>query len=134
MAHGPGETGCENPEHTRPPTADRGRTERTLSTLPGARAVHHIAYTVPDLEQAVSFFVDVIGAELAYRLGPVEDAEGDWMTRKLGVHPRASAHIAMLRLGPVGNLELFEYTAPDQDHGRPLNSDWGGHHFALYVD
>ncbi|MFD4522529.1 nitroreductase/quinone reductase family protein [Streptomyces sp. NPDC058470] len=105
-----------------------------MSTLPGARAVHHIAYTVPDLEQAVSFFVDVIGAELAYRLGPVEDAEGDWMTRKLGVHPRASAHIAMLRLGPVGNLELFEYTAPDQDHGRPLNSDWGGHHFALYVD
>ncbi|MEV5886361.1 nitroreductase/quinone reductase family protein [Streptomyces sp. NPDC052020] len=105
-----------------------------MSTLPGARAVHHIAYTVPDLEQAVSFFVDVLGAELAYRLGPVEDPEGDWMTRKLGVHPRASAHIAMLRLGPVTNLELFEYTAPDQDRGRPRNSDWGGHHFALYVD
>lgn len=105
-----------------------------MSALPGARAVHHIAYTVPDLEQAVGFFVDVLGAELAYRLGPVEDPEGDWMTRKLGVHPRASAHIAMLRLGPVTNLELFEYTAPDQDRGRPRNSDWGGHHFALYVD
>ncbi|WP_232108390.1 MULTISPECIES: nitroreductase/quinone reductase family protein [Streptomyces] len=105
-----------------------------MSTLPGARAVHHIAYTVPDLDQAVRFFVDVIGAELAYRLGPVEDQEGDWMTRKLGVHPRASAKIAMLRLGPVTNLELFEYTAPDQDHSRPRNSDWGGHHFALYVD
>ncbi|WP_158711478.1 nitroreductase/quinone reductase family protein [Streptomyces xylophagus] len=105
-----------------------------MSTLPGARAVHHIAYTVPDLEQAVTFFIEVIGAELAYRLGPVEDSEGDWMTRKLGVHPRASAHIAMLRLGPVTNLELFEYTAPDQDRARPRNSDWGGHHFALYVD
>lgn len=105
-----------------------------MSALPGARAVHHIAYTVPDLEEAVRFFVDVIGAELAYRLGPVEDREGDWMTRKLGVHPRASAHIAMLRLGPVTNLELFEYTAPDQDRARPRNSDWGGHHFALYVD
>ncbi|MFG3108763.1 nitroreductase/quinone reductase family protein [Streptomyces tendae] len=105
-----------------------------MSTLPGARAVHHIAYTVPDLEQAVTFFVDVIGAELAYRLGPVEDREGDWMTRKLGVHPRASAHIAMLRLGPVTNLELFEYTAPDQDRRRPRNSDWGGHHLAIHVD
>ncbi|MFF0017473.1 nitroreductase/quinone reductase family protein [Streptomyces sp. NPDC005374] len=105
-----------------------------MSTLPGARAVHHIAYTVPDLDQAVSFFVDVIGAELAYRLGPVEDTEGDWMTRKLGVHPNASAQIAMLRLGPVTNLELFEYTAPDQDRRQPRNSDLGGHHFALYVD
>lgn len=105
-----------------------------MTTLPGARAVHHIAYTVPDLDQAVSFFVDVIGAELAYTLGPVEDREGDWMTRKLGVHPAASAKIAMLRLGPVTNLELFEYSAPDQDRARPRNSDWGGHHFAIYVD
>jgi len=67
-----------------------------LSTLPGARAVHHIAYTVPDLEQAVSFFVDVIGAELAYRLGPVEDAEGDWMTRKTETVARRDARLAAL--------------------------------------
>ncbi|RBL80330.1 VOC family protein, partial [Streptomyces cavourensis] len=47
-----------------------------MSRIPGARAVHHIAYTVPDLDQAVDFFTEVIGAELAYRLGPVEDPEG----------------------------------------------------------
>ncbi|MFJ8882602.1 VOC family protein [Streptomyces sp. NPDC102402] len=105
-----------------------------MSGIPGARAVHHIAYTVPDLDQAVDFFTQVIGAELAYRLGPVEDPDGDWMTEKLGVHPRASAQIAMLRLGPATNLELFAYTSPDQDRTRPRNSDWGGHHFAIYVD
>ncbi|WP_424887168.1 VOC family protein [Streptomyces sp. XH2] len=105
-----------------------------MSGIPGARAVHHIAYTVPDLQQAVDFFVDVIGAELVYRLGPVEDPDGDWMRRKLGVHPGASAHIAMLRLGPVTNLELFAYTAPDQNRSLPRNSDWGGHHFAVYVE
>ncbi|MFI9818104.1 VOC family protein [Saccharothrix variisporea] len=102
--------------------------------IPGARAVHHVAYTVPDLDQAVRFFVDVIGAELVYELGPVEDPDGDWMTRKLGVDPKASTNIAMLRLGPVTNLELFEYTAPDQRRELPRNSDWGGHHLAIHVE
>jgi catechol 2,3-dioxygenase-like lactoylglutathione lyase family enzyme len=105
-----------------------------MTGIPGARAVHHVAYTVPDLDQAVEFFVDVIGAELAYRLGPVEDPGGDWMTRKLGVHAEAATHIAMLRLGPALNLELFEYTAPDQQRTLPRNSDWGGHHLAIHVE
>ncbi|UQA56800.1 VOC family protein [Polyangium aurulentum] len=102
--------------------------------IPGARNVHHVAYTVPDLDQAVGFFVDVIGAELLYRIGPVEDREGDWMNRKLDVHPRASTRIAMLRLGPVTNLELFEYASPDQRQALPRNSDWGGHHLAIHVE
>ncbi len=101
--------------------------------IPGATAVHHVAYTVPDLNQAVEFFTEVIGAELVYTLGPVQDSEGDWMTRQLGVAAAACAHIAMLRLGPVTNLELFEYTAPDQRQSLPRNSDWGGHHLAIYV-
>ncbi|MGH8907577.1 MAG: VOC family protein [Egibacteraceae bacterium] len=102
--------------------------------IPGARNVDHIAYTVPDLEEAIDFFVDVLGAELIYREGPVEDKTGDWMSRKLNVHPRASANIAMLRLGPVTNVELFEYQAPDQNRSLPRNSDHGGHHLAFYVD
>ncbi|MGQ0773046.1 MAG: VOC family protein [Pseudonocardiales bacterium] len=106
--------------------------EGRLRGIPGATAVHHVAYTVPDLDQAVEFFTDVIGAELVYRLGPVE-GEGDWMTRQLNVAADAVAQIAMLRLGPVTNLELFEYTAPDQRQSIPRNSDWGGHHLAIYV-
>ena len=101
--------------------------------IPGATALHHVAYTVPNLNQAVEFFTDVIGAKLVYVLGPVQDTEGDWMTRQLGVAADARAHIAMLRLGPVTNLELFEYTAPDQRQLLPRNSDWGGHHLAIYV-
>lgn len=101
--------------------------------IPGATAVHHIAYTVPDLNQAVEFFTDVIGAELVYVQGPIQDSESDWMTRQLGVAAEACAQIAMLRLGPVTNLELFEYTAPDQRRSLPRNSDWGGHHLAIHV-
>ncbi|WP_338603924.1 VOC family protein [Saccharopolyspora sp. SCSIO 74807] len=104
------------------------------SGIPGARNVDHVAFTVPDLRRAVDFFVDVLGAETIYWEGPVQDLAGDWMTRKLNVHERATARIAMLRLGPTTNLELFEYTAPDQQRRIPENSDHGGHHLAIYVD
>lgn len=107
---------------------------RTSKGIPGARNVHHVAYTVPNLDQAVDFFVNVLGAELLYRTGPVEDQTGDWMTRYLNVDPRAATHIAMLRFGPVTNLELFEYTAPGQRRELPRNSDWGGHHLAIDVE
>ncbi|MCM2427192.1 VOC family protein [Streptomyces sp. RKAG337] len=101
--------------------------------IPGATNVDHVAYTVPDLDQAVAFFTDVLGAELIYREGPVQDPDGDTMSHHLGVHPRASARIAMLRLGPVTNLELFAYESPDQRQELPANSDWGGHHLAIHV-
>jgi catechol 2,3-dioxygenase-like lactoylglutathione lyase family enzyme len=104
-----------------------------MHAIPGALAVHHVAFTVPDLDQAVEFFTEVLGARLLYRTGPVRNNEGDWTTRQLGVHRDASAYIAMLRFGPVTNLELFEYTAPDQRRELPRNSDWGGHHLAIAV-
>ncbi|GGS12561.1 MULTISPECIES: VOC family protein [Streptomyces] len=102
--------------------------------IPGSSGVHHVAYTVPDLDQAVAFFVDVLGAELAYRLGPVEFPDSDWMERYLGVDRKAAMDLAMLRLGPVTNLELFQYSAPGQRREMPRNSDWGGHHLALHVE
>jgi catechol 2,3-dioxygenase-like lactoylglutathione lyase family enzyme len=100
--------------------------------IPTATNVDHIAYTVPDLEEAVRFFVDVLGADLLYREDTVR-ADDDWMREALDVHPRATADIAMLRLGPVTNLELFQYAAPDQNPTGPRNSDVGGHHLAFYV-
>lgn len=102
--------------------------------IPTVRNVDHVAYTVPDLDEALEFFTDVLGADLLYRLHDVKDDDGDWMHRQLGVHPRARAQIAMLRLGPVTNIELFQYEAPDQNKRLPKNSDHGGHHLAFYVD
>ncbi|RBM06237.1 VOC family protein [Streptomyces sp. PT12] len=104
---------------------------RTTTGIPTARNVDHHAFTVPDLDQAIDFFVDVLGAEELYRIGPVRD-DGDWMARQLGVHPRASAHIALLRLAET-NIELFRYTAPGQRTELPRNSDVGGHHLAIGV-
>ncbi|MGK5734339.1 VOC family protein, partial [Streptomyces sp. URMC 124] len=84
-------------------------------TAPASYRVDHHAFTVTDLDGAVAFFTAALGAELLYEEGPIARATGDWMRRKLDVHPRAAARIAMLRLGPVTRLELFQYTAPGQN-------------------
>jgi len=40
----------------------------------------------------------------------------------------------MVRCGYGSNIELFQYQSPDQAKTLPKNSDYGGHHIALYVD
>jgi hypothetical protein len=53
--------------------------------------------------------------------------------KKMCVHRRVSVYVAMLRLSPVTNLELFEYQSPDQSRSLP-NNDYGDHHLAFYVE
>ncbi|WP_116245109.1 VOC family protein [Nocardiopsis sp. FIRDI 009] len=101
--------------------------------LPTARAVDHFAFTVPDLDAAVDYFTAALGAAECYREGPVHDPSGDRMARRLGVHPRASARIALLRLGG-SNLELFDYTSPETSPPRPALHSAGAFYLALAVD
>jgi len=102
--------------------------------LPGLCRLDHIGVTVPDLEEASRFLVDVLGCEYLYSLGPFHD-DGDWMSEHLGVHPRATMpENRFFRFGGQAVFEVFRYTAPDQHASVPKNSDIGGHHIALYVD
>jgi catechol 2,3-dioxygenase-like lactoylglutathione lyase family enzyme len=89
---------------------------------------------VPNLDEAVDFFVNVIGCEPFYELGPFQ-FDDDWMQSQLNVHPRAvMKRLRFLRCKNGSNFELFEYDAPDQNSNQPKNSDVGGHHLAFYVD
>jgi len=89
---------------------------------------------VPDIEQATAFFVDVIGREYMFELGPFQ-ADDDWMATHLNVHPRAIARkLRFFRCKHGSNFEIFEYQSPDQNAVPPKNSDIGGHHLAFYVD
>jgi catechol 2,3-dioxygenase-like lactoylglutathione lyase family enzyme len=104
-----------------------------VKALPGLLGVEHVGLTVPDLEAATTFFVDVLGAEVLFEVGPFSSGD-DWMAKHLGVHPRAVIRrLRMLSLGTGPSVELFEYSSPDQDHARPKNSDAGGQHLAFYV-
>ena len=103
-------------------------------TMPGMRGIQHFGLTVPNLKEAVDFFVDVLGCERFFSLGAFK-FEDDWMVRHLNVEARAEiVDFEMLRCGNGTNLEVFEYRSPDQNRRGPKNSDVGGHHLAFYVD
>jgi catechol 2,3-dioxygenase-like lactoylglutathione lyase family enzyme len=102
--------------------------------LPGLRRLDHVGFTVPDLEEATHFLVDVLGCEYLYSLGPFR-SDDDWMSEHLAVHPRAEVvENRFFRCGDQAVFEVFHYESPDQRQALPRNSDIGGHHLALYVD
>lgn len=102
--------------------------------IPGLAGGEHIGFTVPDIEEATRFFVDIIGCDHVYTLEGMQPAN-NWMETHLNVHARATIkQIVLLRCKNGPNLEIFEYSSPNQNHVQPLNSDLGGHHIAFYVD
>lgn len=104
-------------------------------SIPGMRGHDHTGITVPDMQQALDFFTNVVGCEKAMSFGPFADDKGTFMQDVLGVDPKAVIEeITMVRCGSGSNIELFKYTAPDQKDAQPKNSDIGGFHIALYVD
>ena len=104
-------------------------------TIPGMRGHDHTGVTVPDMAEAVDFFTNVIGCKKATSFGPFADDKGTFMTDLLGVDAKAVIkEITLLRCGFGSNIELFEYTAPDQKDLKQKNSDIGAFHIAFYVD
>ena len=63
-----------------------------------ARHVDHVGLVVPDLDAAIDFFEQALGALLLWRVGPFEETP-------TGV-PIEAVTLAMLRLGPTLNVEL----------------------------
>lgn len=104
-------------------------------------SVDHISWTVPDLDAAVAFYCDIIGATEMFRMGPLDaadmpvDAQGrDWMESHVGIRG-ARLTIVMMRLTDNMNFQLVQYDKPDdRRQDLPRNCDRGGHHLALKVD
>lgn len=107
----------------------------TADPLPGMRGIDHVGLTVPDLDQATTFFSEVMGCQKVTGFGPLSDPKGNFMQDLLAVDPRAVIEeVALMRCGFGANLELFQYSAPDQKTLTQKNSDIGAHHIAFYVD
>ena len=115
-------------------SSEDARSSNGRRGLPGLCGTDHIGFTVPDLEAATRFFVDIIGCEVFYDLGPFS-ANDDWMQVRLNVHKDAvMRRLRFFRCRNGSNFEVFEYESPDQCRRQPRNSDVGGHHLAFYVD
>jgi len=103
--------------------------------IPGARNVDHVGVSVPDLDQAISFFQDVLGADFLFRFeeGPGTENPAD-LEKTLEVDPNSKLEIAMMRLGPSLNLELMQYQTPGQNRSIPKTSDIDVAHIAFWVE
>lgn len=111
-----------------------------MSNEPGfsLKAVDHVSLTVDDIESAVEFYTRVFNAKLLYRLGPMEFGEmedgRDWSEAHINIHG-AEIIIAMLKLSPNLNLELFQYIKPESTNKKPPgNADVGSRHVCFEVD
>ena len=98
----------------------------------GLRGCDHIGLTVPNLDEAVKFFTEVIGCEYIFDGGSVSNTP-KFMSESLNVNPEASLRYCFLRCKNGSNFELFEYESPDQKNDAPKNSDIGGHHLACLL-
>jgi catechol 2,3-dioxygenase-like lactoylglutathione lyase family enzyme len=115
-------------------TARRGQAAAAGKGELGLVGADHVGLTVPDIDEAVAWFRDVMGATAPLSFGPIADSQGTLMQDLLGVDPSAVIdRITLLRIGHSANIELFQYEAPDQRRTHPRNSDWSGHHIAFYV-
>src|SRR6266567_46908 len=104
-----------------------------LSGLPTMRGVEHIRLTVPDLDKATEFFVQVLGCEVVYTMGPFIYEE-NWFELKPEFLSQTTRTIRALSCRNGAHIELFEFATPDQQKQMPRNIDYGGHHVAFYVD
>ncbi len=118
-------------EHVHPALVDPSSAPNGIPTL---RGVDHTGLNVPDLDAAVAFFTDVLGAQLLWEVGPL--GGGDMMIERYGVDPQLRVRLAMLRVGASCNVELLQYLNPEgQPPGleEPANSELSVGHLAFLV-
>ena len=92
-------------------------------------AVHHVAISVEDIDQALRFYRDLVGFELDWDM---DHRSGEALARVVGM-PGADTRIVMLK-GYGMRLELFKYYKPQGRTPKPRRQcDFGLTHFALQV-
>ena len=93
--------------------------------------VHHVAVSVPDMDLARKFYIDLLGAEEISTIG----WEGNPFIDEIVGLKDSAAKSFMARLGNT-HIEVFEYSAPKAE---PQDPDRGVHqygytHFGIQVD
>ncbi len=96
----------------------------------GFKGIHHIAISVPSLEEAKAFYVDTLGFDIVDQARLPSTPEGD---RVLALD-KADSSVLMVQAGNLF-LEIFEFhhPTPGTQHNRPV-CDHGYTHLAFEVE
>jgi|SRR5690625_2818581 len=93
--------------------------------------IDHTGFVVPDIDEAVTFFTEVLHFELLFQPEPMSFSD-DRLKRSFGVHAQASVEgAAFLQYGGK-KIELVQWTDPEQQAG-PKPADIGTAHLAISV-
>jgi catechol 2,3-dioxygenase-like lactoylglutathione lyase family enzyme len=106
--------------------------QRAHAQTPDLLGVDHVGINVPDLNQAVTFFTDVLGFTPVTQLGPVP-LDAAW---KQANHLHAGTGpvtIKMVRAGTGASIELFHYQASEGSQQQPGGDDIGATHISFYT-
>jgi catechol 2,3-dioxygenase-like lactoylglutathione lyase family enzyme len=95
-----------------------------------ASAIDHVGINVPDIDTAVSFYNELVGAKVISDSRPGAIPPG-W---KASFNWRESSNLqrfVMLQLEGGSKIELFQYKGPQISHQQPHEDDIGATHMAL---
>ena len=98
-----------------------------------AVGMDHVGFNVPDMEEALEFFINVMGFKVMTEIGPMNFDEA-WKKRYHIRHNAELEKIVMIRAGAGSSIELFQYKSPERDMRRPLGDDVGWYHLGFYTD
>jgi glyoxylase I family protein len=96
------------------------------------QGIHHVAVSVPDIDVARRFYLELLGAR---EVSETDWPEGTAFINEIVGLPDCSGKQFIARLGNA-YIEVFEYLtprSPEADPNRPVNR-FGYTHFALQVD
>lgn len=94
--------------------------------------VDHFGINVPDLQQAVDFFTDVLDFTVVTQIGPVP-LDSNWKKANHMNPATGPVTIKMTRAGDGANIELFYYDKGKGSTTQPGGDDIGATHIAFYT-
>lgn len=94
--------------------------------------VDHFGINVPDLQQAVNFFTDVLDFRVVTQIGPVP-LDSNWKKANHMNLATGPVTIKMTRAGDGANIELFYYDNGKGSTTQPGGDDIGATHIAFYT-
>ncbi|GAA5089583.1 hypothetical protein GCM10023210_14600 [Chryseobacterium ginsengisoli] len=99
----------------------------------GILGVDHVGINVPDMNQAVGFFTNVLGFSPVTTLGPIP-LDDVWKKANHMQSATGPVTIKMIKAGTGANIELFEYKDNKGSTQQPGGDDIGASHIAFYTN